>query len=317
LPRLRAPCGRRAQTAKKEKAKEKAKKEKAKEAEGPTAAEMQAELRRLELRARNDIMAPGELAYMKRRARVATAEAAAVSTQKSKTGGARDDAGWEGWLAKLKKYKAAHGDCKVPQRWAEDPGLGSWVHNQRGGDGVTAERAAKLEELGFVWEGSRGTSDDAKWEAQLARLVAYKAAHGDCNVPQGWAEDPRLATWVNHQRQLKRKLDRGEYSEGMTAERVARLTALGFAWEGTKAHPNEAKWEAQLARLAAHKVAHGDCNVPQGWAEDPGLGSWVSEQRARKRKLDRGEPSKGMTAARAAKLEALGLTWDLLGPRRG
>jgi hypothetical protein len=33
------------------------------------------------------------------------------------------------------------------------------------------------------------------WEAQFARLVAYKAAHGDCSVPiKGWAEDPRLGS---------------------------------------------------------------------------------------------------------------------------
>jgi hypothetical protein len=59
--------------------------------------------------------------------------------------------------------------------------------------------------------------------------VAYKAAHGDCKVPQRWAEDPRLSSWVMTQRALKTKLDRGEPSEGMTAERAARLTALGFA----------------------------------------------------------------------------------------
>ena len=70
-------------------------------------------------------------------------------------------------------------------------------------------------------------------------------------------------------------------------------------------------WEAQLARLSAYKAEHGDCNVPQGWAEDLPLGSWVSTQRRRKKKLDRGEPSEGMTAARAAKLDALGFAWEL------
>jgi hypothetical protein len=91
----------------------------------------------------------------------------------------------------------------------------------------------------------------------------------------------------------------------MTAERAARLTALGFAWG-----PNEVEWEAQLARLAAYKAAHGDCSVPQRWAEDPRLGSWVSTQRRLKRKLDRVEPSEGMTAERAARLTALGFAWD-------
>jgi hypothetical protein len=47
-------------------------------------------------------------------------------------------------------------------------------------------------------------------------------------VPQRWAEDTQLGQWVNNQRRCKKKLDRGEYSNGMTAERVARLTALSF-----------------------------------------------------------------------------------------
>ena len=32
--------------------------------------------------------------------------------------------------------------------------------------------------LGFVWAPHK-----AAWEVQLARLAAYKAAHGDCSVP--------------------------------------------------------------------------------------------------------------------------------------
>jgi hypothetical protein len=84
------------------------------------------------------------------------------------------------------------------------------------------------------------------WEAQLARLAAYKAAHGDCSVPPRWAEDPRLGEWDRNPRTEKRQLDRGEARERMTGARVARLTALGFAWQ-----TNESAWEAQLARLVA------------------------------------------------------------------
>jgi hypothetical protein len=50
--------------------------------------------------------------------------------------------------------------------------------------------------------------------------------------------------------------------------------------------------------------------VPPGRAEDARLAHWVNAQRYGKRKLDRGEPSKGMTAARAAALTALGFVWD-------
>jgi hypothetical protein len=97
----------------------------------------------------------------------------------------------------------------------------------------------------------------------------------------------------------------------MTAERVVRLAVLGFAWE-----EKEAVWEVQLARLAAYKAEHGNCNVPRGWAEDPRLGRWVDRQRKCKRKLDRGELGKGMTVEREAKLEALGFVWQALAARQ-
>ena len=74
-----------------------------------------------------------------------------------------------------------------------------------------------------------GVPNEAAWEAQLAKLAAYKAAHGDCKVPQRWAEDPRLGSWVDNQRKRKKALDRGKYGDGMTAARAAKLEALGFA----------------------------------------------------------------------------------------
>jgi hypothetical protein len=62
-----------------------------------------------------------------------------------------------------------------------------------------------------------------------------------------------------------------------------------------------------LAKLEKYKHKHGGCNVPRGWTEDPGLTSWVNNQvRACKKKPDHAEASKVMTAAWAAKLDALG-----------
>jgi hypothetical protein len=59
-----------------------------------------------------------------------------------------------------------------------------------------------------------------------------------------------------------------------------------------------------------YKAAHGNCNVPSAWAADPILASWVKHQRTCKKALDRGKPGYGMTAARVAKLDALGFSWD-------
>ena len=100
---------------------------------------------------------------------------------------------------------------------------------------MIAARVAKLEALGFSWELSaaaisKTNRDDVGWEAQLAKLKVYKRRHGDCNVPRRQPEDKPLGNWVDNQRRCKKKLDRGELSEGMTVARAAKLDALGFAW---------------------------------------------------------------------------------------
>jgi hypothetical protein len=87
---------------------------------------------------------------------------------------------WEAQLARLVAYKAEHGDCNVPQGWAEDRKLATWVHTQRRSEGMTEERAATLTVLGFIF----WSAADVAWEAQLARLAAYKAEHGDCGIPR-------------------------------------------------------------------------------------------------------------------------------------
>jgi hypothetical protein len=243
-------------------------------------------------------------------------------------GASKQDAGWEGWLAKLARYKAEHGDCNVPLRWGEDPGLGQWVSNQRRGKTakrMTAERGAKLTALGFERDLAVGQSlrsgsrrNNAAWEGCLAKLAQYKVEHGDCDVPRDWAEDPKFGRWVASQQQLKEKLGRDETTANMTAARVAKLTALGFVWDGGAGGRRSAGWEDQLAKLVQYKAAHGDCIVPTHWADDPGFGQWVANQRYLKKQLDRSEPCGGMTAARAAKLTALGFVWDVgAGGRRG
>ena len=71
------------------------------------------------------------------------------------------------------------------------------------------------------------------WEAQLAKLIKYKAEHGHFNVPRVWPEDKRLSNWVINQRTNKKRLDRGDPNNGsyMTAARAAQLDALGFTWD--------------------------------------------------------------------------------------
>jgi hypothetical protein len=108
-------------------------------------------------------------------------------------------------------------------------------------DRLASNSATSSDEALPAVVGAGRRRSDAGWEAQLAKLKAYKRKHGDCCVPRGWAEDPRLSQWVSTQRKFKRALDRGEPSEGMTAERAAKLTVLGLKWDGAKRSSEDAQ----------------------------------------------------------------------------
>lgn len=61
---------------------------------------------------------------------------------------------WEEKFARLRKFKACHGDTMVPAKWEKDRKLGSWVSYQRSmykAGKLSDERRCRLEELGFVW----------------------------------------------------------------------------------------------------------------------------------------------------------------------
>jgi hypothetical protein len=160
----------------------------------------------------------------------------------------------------------------------------------------TSPRAAKTRELG-------GTAGQAQGLQAEARRLQCASGLGLGRQPAAAQEDsgPRQA-------QL-----------GMTAARAANLEAISFAFAmivgaaSQLASSKNAVWEAQLAKLKMYTRRHDDCSVPWGWVEDPPLGVWVHNQRRQKKKLDRGEPSEKMTAARAAKVEVevLGFAWEL------
>ena len=87
---------------------------------------------------------------------------------------------------------------------------------------------------------------------------------------------------------------------------MAQLEALGFQW-----NPDEAGWDAMLAKLAGFHAEHGHCRVSQRHPADPKLGQWVSFQRQCKKRLATGDSNPKITAWRVAKLDALEFDWVL------
>ena len=104
---------------------------------------------------------------------------------------------------------------------------------------MTPDRARALEALGFVWF----QRDLVDWYSRLEDLKQYKQQYGDCLVPNKYAENPPLGTWVMHQRAQYRKLREGKPSP-MTEERVEALESIGFVWSISKITAS-ADWKAQ------------------------------------------------------------------------
>jgi hypothetical protein len=178
------------------------------------------------------------------------------------------DSAWETMFAQLKRYKDEHGHCNVPYDWPENPRLGRWVRKQRAKkERLSRDRKSRLVELGITWE-----FYDSAWEARFAELVLFKERFGHCNVLRGWAENPRLHSWVTEQRALQ---NQGELSE----DRRTRLDELGFIWRA-----RESAWGAMFAELTHYRDKHGHCNVPAVWAENRQLGRWVTVQRVRRKR---------------------------------
>jgi len=188
----------------------------------------------------------------------------------------------------LEKYKEMQGNCNVSRDYADDPRLGAWIIKQRAAvndSKLTADRRAKLEGIGVIPK-----PIEAAWEEIFSSLLHYKSRYGDCNVPQHWPEDQRLANWVSNQRQFRRK---GTLSK----VRVKKLEELGFVWNSISGF-----WDRMFAALVDYKRKHGHCNVPTKWKENRHLASWVVNQRSRRALL--GEN-------RIRRLEEAGFQWQI------
>jgi hypothetical protein len=144
------------------------------------------------------------------------------------------DADWNARIKELQTYKDQHGNCLVPNRYPENPRLGTWVGKQRKQyklfhEGtpcnLTYERVRALDDLGFVWT-LRSLVD---WDERLEELKEYRKKHGNCLVPQQYPENPQLGTWVSNQRKQYRLLKEGK-SSPMTEDRVNKLDEIGFIW---------------------------------------------------------------------------------------
>ncbi|MBF0463073.1 MAG: Helicase associated domain protein [Magnetococcales bacterium] len=197
-----------------------------------------------------------------------------------------DQARWEEQFATFLQFKQQNDHGRIPEVWPENPSLAFWAKEQRKDrlrGKLPVDRQVLLDELGFCWD-----LEAAYWEAQCADLIRFQTEQGHCLVPPSWPADPLLADWVGKQRR--------DWRAGrLSAERLARLEALGFVWD-----PEEKAWQEQWAALQAFYAVHGHCHVPDTVAP---LAEWVRQQR-------RAGLGQTLSAERRACLDALAFIWD-------
>ena len=190
---------------------------------------------------------------------------------------------WDEMFNELLSYKAQHGNVNVPDDWPTP--LGTWVGKQRSSKSqckLSDDRFQRLFDIGFTWD-----ARESKWEAKYNELSAYRAKHGDVNIPHD--RNSELWRWVGTQRIFKKK---GK----LPPDKIQRLDEIGFIWDIL-----DLQWESRFNDLLTYKAVHGNVNVPQG--EPTGLGAWVSTQRATKKANE-------ISDERIQRLEEIGFEWE-------
>ncbi len=143
------------------------------------------------------------------------------------------EAAWDRHIDDLRRFQTEYGHCHVPLGHPDYPKLGLWVKEQRSHYNLmkqgktahmSAHRAAVLDGLGFCWD-----THEATWLERLGELIEFKAKFGTCLVPTNYPENPKLGTWVHHQRRQFKLFREGKPSH-ITQERIQTFERLGFVW---------------------------------------------------------------------------------------
>ena len=122
-------------------------------------------------------------------------------------------------------------------------------------------------------------------------LKRFKDENGNCEAPQGYAENLQLGSWVANQRNKFR-------ADTLSAERIKLLDEIGFSWNKI-----DATRERRFAELVRFKMERGHVNVPKRFPENPKLANWITVQR-RQRKNGK------LSQERVQRLDALGFEWS-------
>ena len=206
----------------------------------------------------------------------------------------RADERWEQRFSELERYIRILGHARISRADFANTALRTWLRTQQQmakAGTLPTERWWRLTGLGLELLGN-----DERWERRFAQLRQFRERFGHCRVLAKWKEDVPFGQWVHVQRAFRRK-------GLLSAERIARLEAVGFQWHGPRDsdHVPRAGWAEMAARLAAWKQEHGTARV----SSRPGsenLRRWVDKQRQAAR-------NGTLRADRRERLDTIGFDW--------
>jgi hypothetical protein len=143
------------------------------------------------------------------------------------------EAAWDRHMKDLRQFRKENDHCHVPLQHPKYPKLGLWVKEQRRHytlmkqgkpSHMMEERIDELDAIDFCWD-----THEATWLERLRELADFKEQFGTCVVPTSYQENPKLGTWVHHQRRQYKNFKEGKPCH-ITEERIQALESLGFVW---------------------------------------------------------------------------------------
>ncbi|MCX4681480.1 Helicase associated domain protein [Streptomyces sp. NBC_01433] len=220
------------------------------------------------------------------------------------------EAAWQRYLHAAREYHRAHGHLRVPADYCTDDevpvNLGGFLLRVRVQDQqVSEDQRAELNKLGIVW----ASSNDHFWDRMYAAATAYRAEHGDLNVPTSHVtnDDPplQLGKWLTRCRAWRKA---GDVST-LTSQRALDLDGLGMVWDA-----RTQKWNSCLSAAEAYFKQNGDLAVPTAYetegSEPMKLGLWIQKQRKNRK-------AGILSAQQIEALTRIGMIWAVRTRRRG
>lgn len=150
------------------------------------------------------------------------------------------------------------------------------------------------------------------WAIMFRQLREYRVLNGDCIVPMKFAENPKLASWVNNQKTSYRHFKTGgKGGRKIMPDKIVKLESIGFFWG--KKYPPPASWDDMFDQLQNFQKRMGNCNVPFNEANPTALAKWVAYQCKEYKRFRKGCNASLLTLDQIEKLNDIGMNWK--GPK--